>query len=439
LVGKCKLEKGKPRIPISHPAFEEFRALQFINNIQWRETESKKPFEPIPMRMKKEIFENLFFRKIERGSNKGKISTDSYFKFEEIINRYSENGKYEFNYKNKTNVSTCPVIASLMNVFEDEWKNKFIQDKNKYGINWSELVLKYKLKYVTKEKDGLGLKKKKGKFIPKNIGEEKILDYDGIWHLLFDYLLIKDNKEGLKKFCKKVLEWNEEKTEMFCEINVQQGYGSLSKNAITKILPYLQEGYIYSEAVYFANLEKVLGKEKFLSHNEAIKQTISNTIKNIDKEKEKLNIVNGLIQKYFGENGSHKAKGVDDKIKEIAKIDVEKKLKMHFGEDNWLKKTEDEKKEYYDYVLEKYLNFLDGKQLKEEKVSSRQGKNPEIDYYLVPRLDEAIKKILKQKFGATDEGLKYLYHPSDIDIYPNSKKTIDVVDIITGEIKKYLN
>jgi CRISPR-associated endonuclease Csn1 len=109
---------------------------------------------------------------------------------------------------------------------------------------------------------------------------------------------------------------------------------------------------------------------------------------------------------------------------------------MHFGENNWNKKTEDDKKEYFDYVLEKYLKFLEGTQLKEEKASSRQGKNPEIDYYLVPRLDEAIKKTLKQKYRATDEGLKCLYHPSDIDIYPNSKKTIDVVDKITGEIKK---
>jgi CRISPR-associated endonuclease Csn1 len=446
LVGKCTLEKNKPRIPISHPLFEEFRALQFINNIQWRETGSNKQFEPIPLELKKRIFEKLFFRPSKPN-----------FKFEEIVKNFSENFRYEFNYakykdekpelnnnkkfddilKSNPSVSACPVIADLMNVFEDEWKNKFIQDENKFGIDWEGLVLKYKLKYVTKKKDGKGLKKKKkGKFIPKNIGEERILDYEGIWHLLFDYLLIKDNKEGLEKFCKVVLNWDEDKAKRFCEINIQQGYGSLSRNAISKILPYLQEGYIYSEAVYFANLEKALGKEKFLSHKEAIKQTISNTIKNIDKEKEKLNIVNGLIQKYFGENEFHKAKGLDDTIKEVAKRDVEEKLKMHFGENNWNKISEDEKKEYFDYVLEKYLKFLDGKQLKEEKASSRQGKNPEIDYYLVPRLDEAIKKTLKQKFGATEKNLKYLYHPSDIDIYPKSKKTIDVVDKITGEIKK---
>ena len=55
LVGKCTLEKGKTRIPVSHPAYEEFRALSYINNIQWRETGSKKSFEPVSMELKRKI------------------------------------------------------------------------------------------------------------------------------------------------------------------------------------------------------------------------------------------------------------------------------------------------------------------------------------------------------------------------------------------------
>jgi len=111
LVGKCTLEKGKPRIPVSHPAFEEFRALSFINNIQWREAGSKNSLEPIPMQLKKKIFDEIFFKKIERGKNKGKVDDRTYFKFDEIIEKFSENGKWEFNYRNKPNVSVCPVIA----------------------------------------------------------------------------------------------------------------------------------------------------------------------------------------------------------------------------------------------------------------------------------------------------------------------------------------
>jgi CRISPR-associated endonuclease Csn1 len=35
LVGKCILEPSKPRCPISHPKYEEYRAWSFINNIKY--------------------------------------------------------------------------------------------------------------------------------------------------------------------------------------------------------------------------------------------------------------------------------------------------------------------------------------------------------------------------------------------------------------------
>lgn len=434
LVGKCTLEKGKPRIPISHPAFEEFRALQFINNIQWRKVGSKKPFESIPMQLKKKILEEMFFRKIERGANKGKVWSESHFKFDDIIDKYSENNQWEFNFKNKPNVSTCPVIAGLMNVFDEEWKNKFITDENKFGINWEGLALTYTVKYETKKENGKGLKRKGSGFIVKE-RKERRLDYEGIWHLLFDFIQTRDKEEELKQFCKEVLGWNEEKANEFANINIQQGYGSLSRNAITKILPFLQEGYIYSEAVSFANLPKVLGKEKFLSNKEAIKKSITEIIKTVDVEKEKLNIVNGLIQKYFGELDTIKAKRLEEKVKAEASNEVRKKLKTFFGEDNWNSKPESQQKEYFDFVLDKYTSFLNGTQRLDEKASSTQGKNPERDYYKLPRLDEAVKQFLKEKFSATEAGLKHLYHPSDIEIYPraNFKK---IVNKRTGEISE---
>ena len=138
--------------------------------------------------------------------------------------------------KSNPNVTACPVIAGLMNVFDDEWKDKFITDEDKFGINWEGIALAYDGKY-----NGVIVKSKK-------------LNYDGIWHLLFDYLQTKDDEEGLSDFCKSVLGWDNEKTTNFIEIGINQGYGSLSKSAIDKIIPFLQQGFIYSEAVSFANL-----------------------------------------------------------------------------------------------------------------------------------------------------------------------------------------
>ena len=155
LVGKCTLEKGKTRIPISHPAFEEFRALAFINNLQWREADTGKALEQIPISLKKQILEKLFFRRFAKGKNKSKVDESGSFDFEDIITAFSEKGKWEFNFRNKPNVTTCPVIAGLMNVFDEEWKDKFITNNDKFGINWDGLVLAYNIKYngeIVKEK-----------------------------------------------------------------------------------------------------------------------------------------------------------------------------------------------------------------------------------------------------------------------------------------------
>ncbi|NII28361.1 hypothetical protein HB364_24980 [Pseudoflavitalea sp. X16] len=403
LVGKCTLEKDKTRIPLSHPAFEEFRALAFINNLHWREAHTRKHFEPIPISVKKQILEQLFFRRLEKGKNKGKVSESGTLSFDDIINAFSGNGKWEFNFKNKPIISTCPFIAGLMNLFDNEWKTKFITDEDRFGIDWSGLSLAYNLKY-------------NGEIV-----KERKLNYEGIWHLLYDFIQTKDDEKGLADFCKGVLGWDEERSSNFIEITVEQGYSSLSKNSIDKIIPFLQQGFIYSEAVSFANLSKVLGKEFFQANQTDITSKVAATIKKADTIKEKLNIVNSLIQEYFADNNSTRAKGVDDHIKEMAYEEVEKKLSNYFGKSNWNDKTEDEKKEYFDFILNKYLTFLDGNQIKDEKASAGINKNPEIDYYKIPRLDEAIKQVLREKFNATEIGLKKMYHPSDIDIYPKAK------------------
>ncbi len=412
LVGKCTLEKGKTRIPESHPDYEIFRALQFINNIQCRETASKRSFEPISLDLKRRIFEDIFFKKIERGERKGKVNDRGYFSFDEIVDAFSENHKYEFNYapyandkfelKRNPSVSACPVIAGLMNVFEDKWEHKFYTDENIYGIDFSGLTLAYMAKYA-------------GQDYPKN------LNYIGVWHLLFDFLQTRDDEDALKTFCKNVLNWKDEKTDAFSGISISQGYGSLSYTAIKKIIPILQEGYIYSDAVSFANLKTVLGEEKFNTQLYDVKRTIQHTISQINNVKEKLNIVNNLIQQFFGTNPMSRAKGVDDTIKELAAQEVDYRLKQYFGETEWNAKPESLRNEYFDFVLEKYLRFLNGEQIKEEKASGDKKTTAVIDYYKLPRLDDAIKETLKTQFEVNEAALKKMYHPSDIDIYPKSK------------------
>jgi CRISPR-associated endonuclease Csn1 len=414
LVGKCTIEKSKTRIPISHPAYEEFRALTYINNIKWRETGSKKLFESIPLSLKKNILEKLFFRRLEKGANKGKVHSESYFEFSEIVKHFSENFKYEFNfarYKNEKfeltsnpNVATCPVIAGLMNVFGSDWKNIFITDDKSYGINWEGLRLNYIARY-------------------NEIEKPKSLDYVAIWHLLYDFLQIKDQEAELVSFCENVLKWDKIRTSEFIDIGISQGYGSLSFTAIAKILPFLREENIYSEAVSFANLKCVLGAKDFDSKQEKAKIVIKSAIQKVEKEKQLLNITNGLIQGFFAENNTHRAKGFNSTIEEITfyNKEIESKLVAYFGVENWAAQSIEEKRMYQTSIFDLYICFLEGKQLREDKASFRSNKNPEIDYYKLPRLDECIKQELINKCDVSKKGLEYLYHHSDIEIYPKSK------------------
>lgn len=419
LVGKCTLEKGKPRIPISHPLFEEFRALQFINNIKWRETGSKSRFETISIDLKRKILEEVFFRKVTKGDRKGKIDARGFFNFKEIVDKFSEGYKYEFNYaqyknekyelKRNPNVSACPVIAGLMNTFEGEWVNIFFDDTHDskiFGVNLDGLKLSYTPIY-------------NGEIQTK---KQRNYSYRDIWHLLFDFLQTKENEEGLIHFCKNALKWDENKIEIFCNIPISQGYGSLCYSAINKITTFLREGFIYSEAVSFANLKSVLGEDYDLNKHKAQKLIVE-VIRDVKNEKELMNITNSLIQDFFKENPYTRAKGLDGTVEQTSALEntVWDKLSKHFGSDVWDNKTLDEQNYYFESVRNLYLKFIDGRQEENEKAASRHGKNPIIDYYRLPRLDSTIKNRLKRSFNVDDKRLNGLYHPSDIEIYPKSK------------------
>ena len=111
-VGRCTFEPTKSRCPVSHPRFEEFRMLSFVNNIR-----ITGPGDNAPRPLTQEEFEtirSLFFRK-----------SKPYFDFEEIARRIAGKGKYackeerteapyRFNFARTATVSGCPVTACLL-------------------------------------------------------------------------------------------------------------------------------------------------------------------------------------------------------------------------------------------------------------------------------------------------------------------------------------
>lgn len=223
-VGKCTFEKGKPRCSDSHPLYEEYRLLAFLNTIRVQGPWDVNGYRPLNEEEVKKI-EPLFYRK-----------TKSNFDFEEVAKKiagakhYQWKGDtrldlpYKFNYRMTQGVSGCPTIAQLREIFGEEWKQNIAET---YTRNT--------------KKDG-SLKS----------DDEMVND---VWNVLFSF----NSKEKVKEFGARYLQLDEEQAEKFSKIRLSRDYAALSLKAIRNILPFLRMGMIYSHAVFMANVPKIVG------------------------------------------------------------------------------------------------------------------------------------------------------------------------------------
>lgn len=393
LVGKCSFEKNKSRCPVSHPAFEEYRALQFINSIKIGNSEfGEKEF--LSSEQRKQIW-SKFIRKSKPN-----------FEFEDIAKELTpKNEKRYFNYKNYVSVSGCPTIAGLANVF---------------GENWIQTIfdaypqeLKNKRKRV---KIGKGKYKKSDEIIGQKNSDEVI---DDIWHVLFQF----DKKEKLQEFAKSRLGLNEIKAKKFAGIILKKDYASLSLKAINKILPYLHQGLIYSYAVFLANIEKVIGTEVWSKPENQIliKSTLKELIDDYNEIKKREGIVNELMGQFKEHyNNSDKDYVLDDRDKK----DIQEKTIAAYGNKSFGKLDVSKQGEIFNWIEEKYLTQL--RKYRGEYIKSQ-------------RLDEKIASFLSDNFNAAPKDLAQLYHPSDIELFKTPKRAEDgnlyLGSPITGSIK----
>ncbi len=234
LIGKCIFEPNKSRCAISHPSFEEFRMLAFLNNIK------VKRYDDYDYRQltaaEKELVAPLFFRKSKET-----------FDFEDIAKKIAGKGNYsfrddkadtpyKFNFRMSASVSGCSVTTGLIGIFGDNWKE--------------EIVSRYSL---AGKKD-----------------ESAIIN--DIWHALYSF----DSDIKLMEWAQSKLRLSPAEAESFAKIKVPQGYASLSLKAINKILPLLRDGMRYDEAVFAANIDAVLPEN--MKSDETIKSDIAQSI-----------------------------------------------------------------------------------------------------------------------------------------------------------------
>lgn len=367
-VGKCILEKTKARCAISHPLFEEFRMYQFLNSIKVKERNNDLFVFLSDYPEYYKIAEDKFYR----------VSAKN-FKFIDISKSINNQAKkeslsFEFNYNDKYPIVGSPTISKLIEVFDAE--------------DWKECKGIIKSKY----------KKQDNKTFDELIDE--------LWHTLFfsgDF--VNDiTSYKVKKFIRDRFSISEEKVNYYESINLKQGYSSLSKKAIAKILPYLEKKIIYPYAVFFANVDAIIGKEKWNENQSFIQDTIIDIISRYRDEILKIDIVNGLIGDFIKEYDNS---NYDYVLDDIDKKNVLEKTKNFYGKYLWDKMSEFEKE-----TIKNEIENTFQKQLQKRRIGG---------YYLSkPRIDEIIKDFLIREYKVSKEQADKLYHPSAMDTYPQS-------------------
>ena len=239
-VGKCTFESKKPRVSDSHPAYEMFRMLSFVNNIK-----VKGPQDVELRSLSAEEYEKakpMFFRK-----------SKPQFDFEDIAKAIAGKGRYQhirdagdkgykFNYRMSQSVTGCPTIASLMSVFGDDYMTAIAE------------------RYTLSE----------GK-----TPEQMVND---VWNVLDSF----QDKENVKQWGSEKLQLDDDEAEKFSKIRLTHSFASLSLAAVNKIQPWLERGLIYSHAVLMAKVPDIVGRDVWENRSEEITKELLSLIYNFN-------------------------------------------------------------------------------------------------------------------------------------------------------------
>ncbi|MDT8415830.1 MAG: HNH endonuclease domain-containing protein, partial [Flavobacteriaceae bacterium] len=347
LIGKCSLEPNRTRCSVSRPEFELFRMYSFINTIKLKEPTAEN-YRFLTQKERTDI-KSAFFRKSKPN-----------FEFEDIKKILGLDNHY--NYKDKSTVSGCPTISNLRIVFGDDW---------------DKVVFKYETK------------NSKGETVSRSA------DYTDIWHVLFTF----SSDDKLLDFAKNKLQLNQKEAEKFSKIHLKKEYASLSLYAIKKILPYLENGLLYSHAVFMANMDKIIKPERWKDKEdrELIEKEVGEIINNHQEENKMLFAVNSALKVCFDNNHTY-SKQAETGYKD----DVEKQLKKEFGEKTWENKTN--KETLFSEAFDIFLQHL-----KDRKHAT------------IKRIDEKVMEFLSDNDLLVPNTFNKLYHPSDIEKFRSVK------------------
>lgn len=367
-VGKCTLERSKPRCAIGHPLFEKFRAWTLINNIKVRMSVDTLD-EQLPMKLRLDLYNECFLAFVR-----------TEFKFEDIRKylekrlgiHFSYNDK-TINYKDSTSVAGCPITARFRKMLGEEWESFRVEGQKERQAHSKNNISFHRVSYSIED----------------------------IWHFCYDA----EEPEAVLAFAQETLRLERKKAEELVRIwsAMPQGYAMLSQKAIRNINKILMLGLKYSDAVILAKVPELVdvSDEELLS----IAKDYYLVEAQVNYDKRINSIVNGLIAKYKSVSEEYRFAdhNYEYLLDESDEKDIIRQIGSSLGAKRWSLMDADEQTDILQKVRDRYQNFF---------------RSHERKFVESPKLGESFENYLTKKFPMVErEQWKKLYHPSQITIY----------------------
>ena len=367
-VGKCTLERSKPRCAIGHPLFEKFRAWTLINNIKVRMSVDTLD-EQLPMKLRLDLYNECFLAFVR-----------TEFKFEDIRKylekrlgiHFSYNDK-TINYKDSTSVAGCPITARFRKMLGEEWESFRVEGQKERQAHSKNNISFHRVSYSIED----------------------------IWHFCYDA----EEPEAVLAFAQETLRLERKKAEELVRIwsAMPQGYAMLSQKAIRNINKILMLGLKYSDAVILAKVPELVdvSDEELLS----IAKDYYLVEAQVNYDKRINSIVNGLIAKYKSVSEEYRFAdhNYEYLLDESDEKDIIRQIENSLGARRWSLMDAYEQTDILQKVRDRYQDFF---------------RSHERKFVESPKLGESFENYLTKKFPMVErEQWKKLYHPSQITIY----------------------
>jgi CRISPR-associated endonuclease Csn1 len=374
LVAMCLLDKDRKRISVSHPLFEEFRMWESLNRIKMGYAEGQRlQFLTIDQ---KELIKPLFLQKTDFDFTKiaEKISQEKCYCYSKNPNLVYYKGEIVedvspelyFNFPMDKKFTACPTTADIM---------KILGKDNYYThplINTGHKIEKWK----------------------------KNLSIEDIWHILAAESEGNRPKSDIRRsFAEKHLNLDEKRLTFFEKIKLTQGYGSLSKSALKKILPFLKQGEIYTNAVFLANASKIMQRKL----NDHEYEVVLNVIRKSLEEHRFEKLYFGIVNECFSKIKEGALLDSNAKVIEAHKIGLETEINSWISDSGEF--DANRKIELFNIcwsILERDALDIEPREIK----------------FLSPRtINNIIDKNVKTAFPKDEIDVTQLYHPSAMETY----------------------